>query len=121
MAVDFGLSPSTVTTINSLALLGVAVIGAWTAAKQSARDKEVASIKKTGEAVHTLTNSAMGAQLKNAVVLAKQSAAFAHRVADSTKEAGDIAAAVAADTVVEDQEAILQIHLMNQAKADAIA
>jgi hypothetical protein len=115
---DIGLSPSLTTTINSLALLGIAAISAWTAAKQANRDKTVASIKKTGEATHTLSNSAMAAQLKMNVQFATQTSVLAHRLADVTKQAGDIAAAIAADIVIKEQEAILQKHLIAQAKVD---
>jgi hypothetical protein len=115
---DIGLSPNLTTMINSIALLGIAAISAWTAAKQANRDKQVLSIKRTGEATHTLSNSAMAAQLKMNVQFATQTAVLAHRLAESTKQEGDIAAALAADIVVKEQEAILQKHLIAQAKVD---
>src|ERR1700691_1573682 len=116
---ELGLSESTTTAINSLALLGIAVLSAWTASKQAGRDKKVESIKKTGEATHTLSNSAMAAQLKMNVQFATQTAVLAHRLADVTKQEGDVAASLAADIVVKEQEAILQKHLIAQAKVDA--
>ena len=116
---ELGLSENTTTAINSLALLGIAVLSAWTASKQAGRDKKVESIKKTGEATHTLSNSAMAAQLKMNVQFATQTAVLAHRLADVTKQEGDVAASLAADIVVKEQEAILQKHLIAQAKVDA--
>jgi hypothetical protein len=114
-----GVDPNVATAINSLALLGVAVISAWTAAKSAARDRKLESVKKTGEATHTLSNSAMGAQLKMNVTFARAAAVMARRLAEVTKQSGDTAAAAAADVQVIEQEAILQVHLIQQARVDA--
>lgn len=107
-------------TINSLALLGVAIIGLYTARQSKVATTEIASVKKTGEAVHVLSNSAMGAQLKINVQYAKAAALLAHRLAAVTGEKGDEAAAAALDLAVGEQEVLLNTHVIQQAKVDAV-
>lgn len=107
------------TTVNSISLLGLGILGAWTTYQSAKRDKEIASVKKTGEAIHTLSNSAMGAQLKKNVQFAQANATLAHRMAEITKESADIAAAIAADIVVKQEQELLQVHLIQQAIVDA--
>jgi hypothetical protein len=92
--------------------LATAALVAWNTWRASKNDKVVKSI-------HVLTNSAMGAQLKLNVEFAQQNAVLAHRLSALSKEQGDIAAATAADVVVETQKAIYQEHLLRQAKVDA--
>ena len=111
--VSFGISPSTTQAINSIVLLALAVIGAWTAAKTS-------QVKKIAEATHTLTNSAMGAQLLTNVQNLEALAVLAHRFAENNNES-DIAAASAIDVRVAAAKALYQKHLINQATVDAKA
>ena len=73
---------------------------------------------KVVDEIHTLTNSAMGAQLKLNVVFAEQNAVKSRRIAELTKEGGDIAEAQAANIVVLEQRRIYQEHLMRQAVID---
>lgn len=78
--------------------------------------------KKNGaviDKVHTLSNSAMGAQLKLNVEFAEANAVQAHRIAEITKEDGDTAAAIAADVRVKSQQFLYQEHLTQQAKVDS--
>jgi len=110
-----------INAVNTFALLGIATIGAWQATRSAARDKVIISIKKTTEATHVLTNSAMGEQLKTAVQFATSTSVLAHRLAALTKEAGDAAYATATDIVVKEQQALLQKHLTAQAIVDAQA
>jgi ribose/xylose/arabinose/galactoside ABC-type transport system permease subunit len=116
---NFASNPNFINAANSIALLGIAAIGAWQATKAAARDKIIVSIKKTAEATHILSNSAMGEQLKTAVQFATSTSVIAHRLADLTKEAGDAAYATATDVVVKEQQALLQKHLTAQAVIDA--
>lgn len=106
-------------TGQDMMLLAIGAVTAWNSRRSGKRDEQVASIKATGEATHILSNSAMGAQLKLNVSFARAVAVMAHRVATITKEDGDLASAEAADIQVHDQEAILQLHLIQQAKVDA--
>jgi hypothetical protein len=92
--------------------LTTAALVAWNTWKQNRQGKQLT-------AVHILTNSAMGAQLKINVDFANQNAVLLHRLADISKEAGDLAAATAADVIVETQKALYQEHLLKQAKVDA--
>lgn len=108
-------------TINSGLLIILALIGLWNTAKGNARDKTLREIKDTGEAVHILSNSQLGAQLTLAVADAKEKSVWAHRVADTSKAAGDRAAAEAADVTVVQREVLLQKHLDQQAIVDAKA
>jgi hypothetical protein len=96
-----------------------AALVAWNSYQGARRDKKIESIKKTGEATHTLSNSAMGAQLKLNVEFAQSNAVILHRMADYTKTEGDAAAALAADVKLEAQKVIYQAHLVQQAKVDA--
>ena len=111
--VSFGINPNTTAAINTLALLGIAIIGAWTAHKTSA-------IKKVADATHILTNSAMGAQLLANVQNLQAMAVLAHRFAENGN-AADIAAAVAIDVRVEEAKAKYQDHVKRQAIVDATA
>jgi hypothetical protein len=117
--VSFGINPSTTQAISSLALLGVAVIGVWTANKASKIKKVVDDTKKVAVATHVLSNSAMEAQLRMNVQSWTASSVMAHRLAEITKQDGDVAAAKAIDVVVKEQEAILQKHQLSQAVVDA--
>jgi len=110
--VSFGINPNTAAAINSLAILGVAVITAWTASK-------AAAIKKVADATHILTNSAMGAQLLANVQNLQAMAVLAHRFAENNN-ASDIAAAAAIDVRVEEARAKYQEHVKRQAVVDAL-
>jgi hypothetical protein len=102
--------PNTAETVAFM----TAFLVAWNTWRASKNDKVVKDI-------HTLTNSAMGAQLKLNVTFAEQNAVKSKRIAAMTKEEGDIAAATADDVIVEQQRAIYQEHLVRQAKVDARA
>jgi len=108
-----GLDPGVAQAINSVAILGVACITAWTAAK-------AAQIKKVADATHALSNSAMGVQLLANVQNLEALSVLAHRFAENNN-AADIAAAVAIDVRVESAKTVYQEHLKQQAVVDAIA
>lgn len=95
------------------------VVGLVTAALVAWNTWRAGKQEKVVKSIHVLTNSAMGAQLKLNVEFAQQNAVLAHRLSAISKEEGDIAAATAADVVVETQKAIYQDHLLRQAKVDA--
>jgi phosphoribosylanthranilate isomerase len=116
--VSFGINPSTTQAISSLALLGVAVIGVWTANKTAKIKKVVDDTQKVAVATHTLSNSAMGAQLLNNVQTLESLSVFAHRLAESNNPS-DIAAAVAIDVRVEAAKAEYQEHVKKQAVVDS--
>jgi hypothetical protein len=78
-------------------------------------------IKKTGEATHTLSNSAMGSQLQSKVETTQQIAVLSHRLAEYTKQPEAEAAAIAADLKVLQAKQEYQDHLIRQAKVDAVA
>jgi hypothetical protein len=101
-------------TITEQGIVGLttAALVAWNTWRQQKQGKQVT-------AIHTLTNSAMGAQLKLNVEFAQQNSVLAHRLAAISNSEGDIAAAAAADVVVETQKAIYQEHILRQAKVDA--
>jgi hypothetical protein len=100
--------------INESEIVGLttALLVAWNTWRASKNDKVVKSI-------HTLTNSAMGAQLKLNVDFCEKNAVLARRLASITKEDGDAAAATAAEVLVEAQKSVYQDHLLRQAKVDA--
>jgi hypothetical protein len=100
--------------INDNLIVGfvTALLVAWNTWRAARSAKVVRSI-------HTLTNSAMASQLKVNVEFSQQNAVLSHRLADISKSEGDIAAAVAADVVVEAQKQIYQEHMLKQAKVDA--
>jgi len=61
--------------------------------KQDALDRQqIAEIKKTGIDTHTLSNSAMGVILKLSAVKSRQIYMLLKRIAELTKDPGDIAA-----------------------------
>jgi len=105
------LSPNDMNAGNIM-LLAIGITTAWNA-------YQAGKIKKTGEATHMLSNSAMGEQKKLNVDFARRYAVQAHRIAEITNVDADKVAAEAADVVVKDQEMIYQQHLINQAKVDA--
>lgn len=106
-------------TINNVAIALGAVMLAYNAAMATRRDKKLSQVAKTTEAIHVLSNSAMGAQLKLNVDFAMSDAVTKHRISLLTKEEGDVAAAAAADIQVAAQLAILQTHVLAQSKVDA--
>jgi hypothetical protein len=87
---------------------------AWLAYKQ-------AVMKKVVDATHTLSNSAMGTQLKARVDAGKALAVALHRTAEMTGAVGDKAAAAAADQNVVETQKVLDNHLTQQAVVDAKA
>lgn len=101
-----------VPTSPEVIALTTAALVAWNTWRASKNDRVVKDI-------HTLTNSAMGSQLKLNVEFAERISVQAHRLAIVTKEEGDVAAALAADVVVKEQQAVYQEHLVRQAKVDA--
>jgi hypothetical protein len=109
------------TTITSIASLFTALLVVWTAYKTKQLQVVADSTKKTVDAVHTLSNSAMGATLKMNVQLAASNAVMAHRLAEITGQPGDAAAAVALDLKTKEHQAIYEAHLAQQAKVDAAA
>ena len=97
---------------QSAGLFLLGIFSAWSIWRQKKTGKTVDSI-------HTLSNSAMSAQLTLNVNFAKAIAVQARRIADDSKQQGDIAAATAADVVVASQQKLLDEHLLAQAKVDA--
>ena len=75
--------------------------------------------KKVVDATHQLSNSAMGAQLQDAVDSALEKSVLQHRLAELTNADGDKAAAAAADLRVIAKKKLLYDHLANQAIVDA--
>jgi hypothetical protein len=109
----FLLFPLDSAAINSLALLGVAIIGIINTRKLEA-------VKKTGEATHKLSNSAMGAELQGRVDDAEVISLLFHRIAQLSGNApGDLEAATAADKKLEQRKKLLNQHLVQQAAVDA--
>jgi hypothetical protein len=81
--------------------------------------KSLVKVEKTSEAIHTLSNSAMGAQLLTKVELLQMLAVQAHRLAEVTKEAADAAVAQSFEVQVAAAKKVYQDHLMQQAVVDA--
>lgn len=108
-----GIEPNTI-LISGIALstFGTAILTVW---QQHILNK----VRRTGEATHKLSNSAMGQQLKDKVAFAKQVAVLSHQLANFTKEQTARSAAMAADVVVASAELEYRNHLIQQAKADA--
>lgn len=106
MTTDFG-SMGTAAAIAFIAFMSV-----W----NNRQNKKTADVV---DKVHTLSNSAMGAQLKLNVEFAEANAVQAHRISEITKEDGDAAAAAAADVRVKSQQFLYQEHLTQQAKVDS--
>jgi hypothetical protein len=98
----------------------IAAIGGGAAAIIGALNRrDVKSVKKTSEATHILSNSAMGAQLAINVELLQALSVQAHRFASLTKQDGDVATAKAFDVRVEGAKKLYQEHLTKQAVVDA--
>jgi hypothetical protein len=106
---------------NTILIAGIALTTLGNSILNMIQQYTLGKVKKTGEANHQLSNSAMGAQLQDAVDTAQEKAIFAHRIADLTKTAGDSAAATAADVRVIAKRKLLEEHLKNQAIVDAKA
>jgi hypothetical protein len=96
-----------------------AVIGAVNKRDIGTVRKELVSVKHTGEATHTLSNSAMGAQLQVNVATLEALSVVLHRVAVTSKEEADAAAALAVDVRVDAAKKVLQDHLTKQAVVDS--
>lgn len=110
-------APATIAAIFA----GVAsIVGTIVTHRKSVENgQELAKVKKTGEATHTLTNSAMGAQLLTTVELLQAQAVQAHRIAALTHEDADEATAEALEVKVKAAQEVYQKHMTNQAIVDA--
>ena len=105
--------------ITSVGTLTVGIISILNHFSIKAGNKEINSVKKTGEATHTLSNSAMGAQLAINVELLQALSVQAHRFATMTGQEGDTATAKAFDVRVTGAQKLYQEHLTKQAVVDA--
>ncbi len=116
---------SSVTSIASLIAAGASVGAVWASVSNTKRltsqKREIASVKETGIATHTLTNSARGQLLLNRVELLMALSVQGHRFAELTKDAGDMANALAFDVRVESAKVAYQEHQRQQAVIDARA
>jgi hypothetical protein len=79
---------------------------------------DLTSVKVTGEAVHTLSNSAMAAQLLVNVNLLKTLSQQAHRTYSLTKEEADQVAAKGFDDQLTAVEKLYTDHQVNQKAVD---
>jgi hypothetical protein len=106
-------------SLEQVVLCATAIGVLWNTILAGRRDKVAASTLKISKATHILSNSAMGEQKRVNVEFAEAAAVSMHRIAALTGEAGDIAAAEAADIRVRTQRIIYEQHLIRQAKVDA--
>jgi hypothetical protein len=100
------------TTLAAVGSTAAVIIGAL-------NRSDVISTKKTGEATHVLTNSAMGQQLLDGIADKQALSVVLHSVASASGKAEDLAAATAMDVRVKAAEAKYQQHQKNQAVVDA--
>jgi hypothetical protein len=105
-------------TVAAIAAGIAAVIGAINQREITGVKKDLTSVKHTSEATHTLSNSAMGQQLRENLATLQAWAVDRHRIAANGQEA-EIAAAAAVDVKVEAARKALQDHLTKQAVVDA--
>jgi hypothetical protein len=111
------MTPPDTTWLQVGQSIGLCLIGMFAAWSTWRQNKTGSTVDK----IHTLSNSAMGAQLTLNVEFAQANAVQAHRIAEITKGEGDMAAAIAADVKVESQKKLLNEHLVAQARVDAQA
>lgn len=102
-------------------IAGIALSSFGTAVLTVFQQYTLNKVKKTGEATHLLSNSAMGEKYKDKVEICQKLAVLAHRLAEYTKQPEADAAALVADVDVEKAKRDLQEHLIRQAKVDAVA
>jgi hypothetical protein len=89
-------------------------------ALQSKIDRQqMADIQKTGQDVHTLTNSAMGVTLKLSAAKSKQIYMLLKRLAELTKDPGDISAVDIAQADWITSERVVGKHEGQQETVDA--
>ena len=96
-----------------------AIVGILLVVMQIRQSLELSKVKQVAVATHTLSNSAMGAQLQSALDDAVAGAVQAHKLAELTNDPGYQAAALASDVKVVTRRALLQAHQVQQAKVDA--
>jgi hypothetical protein len=104
---------------QTILVAGIALATLFTAVLTTWQQFVLNKVKKTGEATHMLSNSAMGAQLQDKVDVYKELAVMAHRLADYTSDPEAKAAAIACDVQVDKARLELREHLIRQAKVDA--
>lgn len=117
------VAPSEVVNNGLLIVLGIlGVIGAHHSIKNNRELREVKALSahtmETGEAIYKLSNGRVTALLTVNMQFAKSIAVMAHRMAEVTRQAGDEAAALAADVQARQQEALLTSHLLAQAQVE---
>ena len=98
--------------INNAFLAIIAVSGAYTLWKTQ-------QIKKVADATHILSNSAMGQQLLSKVQILESLSVVAHRLAHTTNNSADTAAADAIDVRVQSAQQDYEKHQQRQAIVDA--
>jgi hypothetical protein len=104
---------------EEVVLCATALLVLWNTILSGRRDRVAKTTLRITKATHVLSNSAMGEQKRVNVEFAEAAAVSMHRIAALTGEAGDIAAAEAADIRVRTQRIIYEQHLIRQAKVDA--
>ena len=85
---------------------------------QDVTQRKVEQVDKTSNAIHILTNSAMAIQLKTNIQLSKALGLMAHRLATSSGQAGDLAAAHAIDVQTRDYETAYNDHMLSEARIE---
>jgi hypothetical protein len=83
---------------------------------QDVTQGKVDHVERTAHAIHILTNSAMAIQLKTNIQLSKALGTMAHRLAEKSREPGDLAAAEAIDVETKAHEAAYSDHMLSEAR-----
>lgn len=104
---------------GSIAAIPPTITGVFTLVVQHRNTVKLDSVKKTGEATHDLSNSAMGAQLLAAIEDKQALSVVLHAVAKERGTPEALAAAQAQDVRVETAKKLYNEHQRNQAKVDA--
>jgi hypothetical protein len=105
-----------ITGVGSCVAAVGSIVNGW---RLTRTNKELKSVRKTGEATHTLSNSAMGEQIKTKLETFRAMSVIAHRLALVTGTEGDHASAEALDVQVELVAKELSEHVARQAAVDA--
>ena len=85
---------------------------------QDVTQGKVDKVEKTSNAIHVLTNSAMAIQFMTNIQLSKALGLMAHRLAMSSGQAGDLAAAHAIDVQTKDYEIAYNDHMISEARTE---
>ena len=104
--------------VHIIGFIILGIISAFNTWQSRRHGNALEQVKKTGNSILTLSNGRLAATLLTNVQFSRQNLVLQKRIAELSKDRGDEAAALAAELVVKQQEALLNAHLEASAQVE---